>query len=330
MTEHSFYANNLVDALLEEGIPAKQILELDGWKDNQRGYYWTDVDTGRHNGYDGVANGHLNHHTASSAYTPYVKNTSGQTKATMWLGVLDGNRLYQNRPTGVPTIVLASAGPANYSAGRGVKDYIKKLKNSKSALKQLKRDDYPRFYGNRYVLNTEVVCDGVGGKINDDSWDLLILYNAAISRLHDATEHFNGFHQGFTTRKIDFREGHYANASMTIEQMWLEIALVLGDEPELPVKPPIEPPTGAVMYVEVEYTDGFNSNPKKRAAVKGFQGAMNEKGFVDDNTTDNKCALDGKFGRGTERACKAFQASVGLPVTGKGDKLTRQKADAPA
>ena len=74
-SEHTFYSNNLVDALLEEGIPREQIWELDGWKTNQQGYYWTDVQTDTHNLYDGVANGHFNHHTASSGSVSYTHLT---------------------------------------------------------------------------------------------------------------------------------------------------------------------------------------------------------------------------------------------------------------
>ena len=223
-SRHTFYADNLVDALLEEGIPAVQIWELDGWKLNEQGYYWTDIHTDQHHGYDGVSNGHFNHHTASQGYTPYVKNSSGQTKATAWAGMRVGGRLYQNANAGVPTIALASSGPADYSAGSGVRDYIKKLDASQEALRQVNSDDSPKFYGNRYVLNTEIVCDGIGGAIDADMWDLLIVYNAALSRLHDAGHAFNGFHQGFTKRKIDYRDGRFANASDTISAMWLEIA----------------------------------------------------------------------------------------------------------
>lgn len=241
-TEHSFYANHLVDALREEGIPSAQIWELSGWKVNEQGYYWTNIFTNQHNGYNGVANGHLNHHTASSGYTPFVKNSKGQTKANGWVGMRRGDRLYQSGD-GVPTIALTSAGPADYSAGSGVREYIKKLSRSEKAGKQTASDDDPKFYGNRYVWNTEIVCDGVGGQITQDSWDLLIVYNAALARLHDATQFWNGFHAGFTRRKIDFRDGRYASANATIEAMWPQIAAKLGTDPvEPPIEPPIEPP----------------------------------------------------------------------------------------
>lgn len=323
MSRHTFYADNLVDALLEEGIPAAQIWELNGWKDNEQRYYWTDIHTNQHHGYDGVANGHLNHHTASRSYTPYVKNPSGQTKATAWLGIRDGGRLYQNRNTGIPTIALASAGPADYSAGLGVRDYIKKLDASTEALRQMKRDDY-RFYGNRYVLNTEIVCDGVGGSIDDDSWDLLMVYNAALSRLHDAGPAWNGFHQGFTGRKIDFRDGRFVNASLTIGQMWVEIAATLA-KTEVRSSAP-EPEEEENMYIEVKYGDGFRASRQMKPAVAGWQGTTKLLGNPDGNS-GSASGVDGIFGNGTKAATKKTQALIGVPVTGVADKDTRLKAE---
>jgi hypothetical protein len=60
----------------------------------------------------------------------------------------------------------------------------------------------------------------VGGSIDQDSWDILVAYNSALSQLHDTGPEFNGFHQGFTGRKIDYRDGRFANASDTIEARW--------------------------------------------------------------------------------------------------------------
>lgn len=231
MTQHHFYADNLVDVLLEEGIPSSQIWELNGWKENEQGYYWTSIADDKHDGYDGIANGHLYHHTASSAYTPYVKNSSNQTKCCVWAGMRRGDRLYQDGG-GVPTLALASAGPADYSAGSGVADYIADyLTHGLRTGKQRASDDTPKFYGNRYVWNTEIVCDGVGGSVTDDMWDLLIAYGSALSRLHDSTEFWNGFHAGFTKRKIDYRDGRFANAEETLDALWIGIGQLLGGAP---------------------------------------------------------------------------------------------------
>lgn len=215
-TQHHFYADNLVDVLLEVGIPTSQILELDGWKTNQQGYYWTDEDD-RHDGYDGIANAHLNHHTASSAYTPYVKNEKGQTKCNVWGGLLRGSRLYQTGG-GVPTLAIASAGPANYSAGSGVEALLQNfiVPRLRYIGKQTRSDDNPKWYGNRAYWNTEWVLDGTGGRLANDVWDLLIAYNEALSRLHDYPAWFNYGHGHHTRRKIDLRDGRFPNMADTI------------------------------------------------------------------------------------------------------------------
>lgn len=241
-TEHSFYADNLVDALLEAGIPPESILELDGWKLNEQGYYWTDPDTDEHHGYDGVASCHLNHHTATSGYTPYVKNSSGQTKANVWGGMLRGDRLYMEGD-GIPTLAIASAGPADYSAGQGRRQYIKDCRDGKRVLDENQPDDVPTFYGNRYSWNTEWICDGVGGRVEQDMWDLIVVYNAALATLHDGNEAFDGFHAGFTpTRKIDYRDGRYRNANETIVAIWAGVVPLLGADAPPPVIPEPERP----------------------------------------------------------------------------------------
>jgi hypothetical protein len=97
-------------------------------------------------------------------------------------------------------------------------------------------------------------------------------------------------------------------------------------QPASTVTPPVTPPTEDYMYIPVEYTDGFNSNPAKRAAVAGFQGALKIKGFADSNS-QSVDGVDGKYGNGTIAACKAFQKSVGFKVTGIGDIKTRAKAE---
>lgn len=227
---HTFYAENLIPALREEGIPTSQIWELQGWRTNEAGYYWTNVFTGRHNGYDGISNGHLNHHTASSAYTPYVQNSSGQCKCNTWGGLRRGDRLYQ-AGGGIPTLAIASAGPANYSAGSGVKSYVEALARGEKRGKQTASDDSPKWYGNRYVWNTEWILNGTGAEMDPDMWDLLVAYNTALARLHDQPEGWNGFHAGLTKRKVDFWDGTFDNAQATTEAIWDAVAPRLGLAP---------------------------------------------------------------------------------------------------
>ena len=77
-------------------------------------------------------------------------------------------------------------------------------------------DDDPKWAGNRYYWNTEVVCDGVGGK--DEAWDVVSKYVAVLnsglgwnpnqSRLIGHFQH--------TRRKIDYRDGRYQNGLETL------------------------------------------------------------------------------------------------------------------
>ena len=95
-TEHAVMAG-FADALREWGL-GEYLWELDAsfdlagngndWKTNEQakagvgqsssGYYWTDLDD-KHSGFGGRPNVHHNHHTATSGFGPYVKNSSGHT-----------------------------------------------------------------------------------------------------------------------------------------------------------------------------------------------------------------------------------------------------------
>lgn len=296
------------------------------WTENEQGYYWVD-DTGHHHGYTGEPEGHTLHHTASTGYTPNVKNSKEQTKANTYAGLRRGDRLYQSGG-GQPCIAFASAGPADYSAGSGVKKLLTDFlaPGLRFIGKQTSNDDYPKWYGNRYYWGTEVVLNGTGAVLDAGVRDLLVRFCAGMSVYLDRNAWFHFGHGQHSRRKIDLWDGRYSDMAETIFTIQADVAVLLLTDTVPPVEPPpIEPPE-EYMYVEVEYTDGFNSNPEKRAAVAGFQGSMKIKGFDDDNS-QSVDGVDGKYGRGTERACKAFQASVGLPVTGKGDMATRAAAE---
>lgn len=264
MRQHTFYAEHLVPALLEEGIPAEQIWEMDGWKENQPGYYWTDPRDGRTFGYEGTAYGHLNHHTASSAYTPYVRNSNGQTKCNIWGGLLRGDRLYQ-AGGGIPTLAIASAGPANYSAGKGVRalftDWL--IPGIVFEGRQYERDDSPSWYGNRSAWNTEWVLDGIGGRLDDDVWDLLIAYNAALCRLHDADDSWLAGHLQFTSRKIDLRDGRYPDGATTMAAVHDQTRARLANQPtpEEVLGMPYEQFKNMVIALFAGRPDKFHGSP---------------------------------------------------------------------
>jgi len=81
-----------------------------------------------------------------------------------------------------------------------------------------------------------------------------------------------------------------------------------------------------VTYVPLEYSDGFNSNPRYRVAVAGLQGSLKLAGCADENS-QSEDGVDGKYGNGTKAAVTKFQGLAGLPQTGKATGLTRAALD---
>jgi len=287
---------------------------LDGWEEPARpGYYYRET--------SGDPAGHMHHHTASSSYNPNRDKANGYAG----LGRDGSTRLYQENygdENMFPVYTIANIYPAPISSGAGDKGVLEKIHAGFEVDGRSGRDT-PGWYGNTHYWNTEWVLDGIGTPIDRRVWSMMVDVCQVQNDVMDWSRINHIGHGHHTRRKIDLYGGQFTDFDDTINHLRDDMS---GAMP--PVIPPIiPPPEEKYMYVEVQYSDGFNSNPDKRAAVKAFQAALNEKGFVDDNTQDNKCALDGKYGNGTKRACEAFQASVGLPVTGKGDKATRAAAE---
>lgn len=278
----------------------------------QQGYYWLDPD-GRSHGFDGRPNAHLNHHTASSRYVPNVRARDGRTKANCYLGARRGNTLYQTGG-GVPTIALAAAGPANYSAGLGNREFLlHAITDRRFRGPQRKADE--NWYGNRYYWSTEVVAKGDGSPLLPDVWDLLVGYNRALRDFLDWSTWRLGGHYDHTRRKIDLKVGQGNPYSVGLLQDIIEESL------------PVPPPDGDEEWrMEVKYGDGFKASRERQPSVAAFQGALKLRGFRDSNS-QSKDGVDGMYGRGTERACRQFQAKMGLPVTGIGDVKTRKFAE---
>jgi len=192
----------LPDACRDAGL---NVVELIGWEENQAGYYWVDT-FGNHRGFLGEPNGWMWHHTATTAYTPVVKNGAGQTKANIWLGIKRQNRLW-SFGNGPPIVAFASAGPANYSSGKG---RINVLTNYVALDVQFPgpqhlTDDSPRWYGNRYYGNTEVVHPGDGTPVREDVWE----YQTTIATLMCKHYRWSPWrhigHLDHTIRKVDPR-----------------------------------------------------------------------------------------------------------------------------
>lgn len=332
----------LVDEMLAIGIPASQIWELGAdfdrsgngntWRQNEqplvgngqssRGYWWTDPITRMHQKWDGRPVGHYLHHTASHGYTPNVKNSHGQTKANAYAGLLRGTRLYAEGG-GTPTIALASAGPADYSAGKNNDELIKEFfVNQLRFIGRQTKADTTGFYGNRHVWNTEVVLDGTGTAVDFSVRELLIAYCAAISNLLGKNAWIHGGHGQGSKRKIDLWDGRYRDMAETIFTIQTDTLLMMDGGAVLPEPPPEEND----MYVEVKYGDGFKASRDMQPAVAGWQGTMKLLGNPDLNSQE-KDGIDGIFGSGTRSATKKTQAQIGVAVTGIADSATRVAAE---
>jgi peptidoglycan hydrolase-like protein with peptidoglycan-binding domain len=304
----------------EFGLP---YIQLDGWKANEQGYYWVQPN-GTHTKYTGYPSAHLVHHTASSSYKPYVKNSSGQTKANVWVGLWDGTRLHVDHPTAEPMLVLASAGPADYSSGKGVKalltDYMITDKRFKGP--QPATDDYPRWYGNRYYWNTEVVHPGYGETLNSGVYDALIGYCNMLSDKMGWSIWRNAGHYDHTRRKVDPRFGQgYPYSIARIQDdalLWT---------PTGPTPPPVEPPPedDEMILPDLPPYAGYNSHgmTNLRENVKIMQRELNGQGYPDPRTIDpTPCAADGYHGPGSQEALNGFKGDKGLPKDGVCDDET--------
>lgn len=187
---------------------------LDEWEYRQQGYFWTTED--EEQGYDVPPNGAMWHHTVSTGYTPSVVRPDGRTVYNAVIGWRRGDRLYQDpRPGDVATVALQAAGPANYSAGAGVRRVLDDFVSQGLPFegRQTDRDDRPLFFGNRYYWSPAVVVDGTGHAVDDEIWELIGIvanaFNTLLRLPRNGAAHIT--HGQHTTRKIDYRDGRYSN-----------------------------------------------------------------------------------------------------------------------
>lgn len=263
------------------------VWRLDGWETNEQGYYWLNQ-YGRHAYYEGIPLGHTNHHTASSRYVPFVKNSKGQTKANVFFGMRRGDTLYQSGG-GVPTLAFCSAGPADYSAGANNAELIRSyLPNDRRFHGPQRKTDTPGFYGNRYVWATEIVGRGDGSPI--EGFDDLIVYNAVVSEYFEWSAWRNHGHYDLTRRKIDpnIQHGPYSIARIQDE---VQIELTTGGDEMYAIGPGHNLNGEDISFVQYKLLrlgflteQGFKDSngkwtPVTATAVRNFQGARGH--FVD-------------------------------------------------
>ena len=306
----------LPDALRAEAV---NVVELDGWERNEPGYFWTD-ETFHHQTYSGDPVGWLWHHTASSRYVPYVKNSHGQTKANLWMGLWRADTLFSSGG-GIPTVVFASGGPANFTAGAGRKEVLVEHVAKDLRFHGPQREkDTPDYFGNRHCGSTETVHPGDGSKLDDGVWKMQLIVASLMCDHYGWSQWHHIGHLDHTSRKVDprFEQG----APYTIRLMQDSIQTNLRDTEPLPPSPP--QPTEADMRT-VRFGDGSDEQPDP--VVRAAQIMLIHHGYRDLFTVDKEFGADGVFREGTKAATERFQANAGLPASGEVDALTWKALD---
>jgi len=216
MTDYPLVA--LYDECRARGL---NVRGLSGWRDWQPGYYFRREGEWSGNGSaSNPPNCFINHHTATPEYTGNVKNSSGQSKANIWLGLArPGTSRYYSSGEGVAEASFAVATAANY--GNGACDrtvYEQYVWQDKVAPNRPSGSDDG--YANKHGIGMEIVHPGTGGLCDPGVFELAAQINAAamdvygwsIARILD--------HRSSTQRKQDLNfeqqeDGYTINALRT-------------------------------------------------------------------------------------------------------------------
>ncbi len=294
MTDHTALLW-LPDALHDAGIA---FAELTGWKANKAGYFWTREDD-TDDEYIGEPVGWMWHHTATTGYTPRVVNANGRTKANLWMGLARGNRLYE-AGNGPPTVVIASGGPANFSAGAGKRwvldSYV--AEDVRFHGPQREPDDEPPFHGNRYYGATETVHRGDGSPMHPGVWEMQLQVAALMCQRWDWSAWRHVGHLDHTRRKVDQRVDQ--GAPYTIGLMQDQVQALIS-----PAPPP--PPPGGFMGWTMRQGDGIGRGLN---CVKWAQVALN--GWLAEYPRPgwDMLKVDGEFGPKVTAAVERYQRAA--------------------
>ena len=191
----------LPQALRDAGV---NVIELDGWKEAQGLYFWTQPQEGTIGDFDEPPKLFMVHHTAGSAATPVVRTSSGQwSKANCWAGVMRGGRLYAYGD-GEPTVVFTSSGPARVSSGYGNWPTALRVMNDERVPYDQMDPDGP-YALNRYAWNIEVVHPGDMSEINEGVEDIVIRMGVLLAQHFGWSPWRTIGHLTWSGRKIDPR-----------------------------------------------------------------------------------------------------------------------------
>ncbi len=229
MSRHTFLLD-LPEILTGMGF---NVVVADGWELGQCSgsdhYTFTDpaTDIGSH---DEKPFAYMVHHSGSKAATPPPAKTS---KAGAWIGLSRGDRLYQYGG-GIPTIYLASAGPARVSSGDGYRPaaWDNTFEQRRAPAHAQGLDSTPHIALNRYSFNVETVCEGVGSELDPEVWDNVVGLGEALERMTGLKEMTIG-HTSWTSRKPDpeWRVGMLNDGKNAIVDVQAAVAAVNGADP---------------------------------------------------------------------------------------------------
>ena len=285
---------------------------LSGWSSWQNGYWFRGERFSGSGSQSTPPSAFINHHTATSAYTPNVKNSSNQSKANIWLGLDRGNtgsgRMYSTG-SGVARADFAVRWAANY--GNGACDrsvYEQYVWRDRVAPNQPSGSDDG--YANKIAIGMEIIHPGDGSILDPGVWELAAQINAAamhvfgwdIARILD--------HRSSTRRKVDVnfkqkRDGYTINA---LRHRIVEITAGT---------PPVEPPDPGEDEIMLRKGDSGD-------VVAHYQGRANAW------RSTNPLVVDGNFGSATEAKILSFQKTEKFPErmwTGEIDGVTAARLD---
>jgi len=199
---------DLPELLIDAGV---NVRVLDGWdiphKDGT--YVWRED--------DGDPAGHMHHHTATAAYTPNRDKANGYAG----LSIEGSERLYQEDygdDSAEAVYCIANAYPAPISSGAGDYEVLVRVRDGVEVVGR-QGPDTPGWYGNTHYWNTEYVLDGVGAYIDPKVWEMMLTVCRVQNGLMGWTENMHIGHYHHTRRKIDLRDGRYADADETIREL---------------------------------------------------------------------------------------------------------------
>jgi len=199
MTALHLGLKDLPSLLTSKGV---NVITAPYWLEGQcRGndhYMWEDMaNVGSH---DNLPMAYMVHHAGTSAATPPPFNLS---KGNAWGGLLRDGKLYQSGD-GIPTIYLASAGPARISAGYGYwpafRDYTAQQKRCPW---DAEGPDGTRDLNN-HAFSVETVHKGDGSAIDPGVWQAVVTLGICLEEITVRKEMTMG-HLSWTVDKVDPR-----------------------------------------------------------------------------------------------------------------------------